>query len=267
MVKRTRNVNKDFNILEETESVCKMIFCAFSQQFKGFPSLAFEEMEKAMTADDNHLLELLPQLHVEKLNMFRVRKGNHFTNPTDLFHLPYELRTHCNTYRFSTLGYPSLYMAGSLDTALKETNAINRNEFSCICFRVKSSYTLKFIDLSLPHFPLNFWESYSLLVFYPLIVACGLKVRQPDAPFKPEYVIPQLLFQVIRLYSNFDGVSYTSTKDSKPDFTDSKQRNYVMYVPYADRETGYSTELAEKLESTKPLSCNIKHTSIEEITR
>ena len=111
-----------------------------------------------------------------------------------------------------------------------------------------------------------FWEQYSLVLFYPLIVACALKVKDSNSPFKPEYVIPQLLTQVVRLHgTGFDGVSYTSTKYDMPDYRNPRQRNFVMFVPFANRREGYSPELAKKLESTLPLPCNYGGLTVEEV--
>lgn len=264
LVEKTRGEKKNFDILKETESVCKMITDSIERQLTGLPSEAFEMLEKGFTAYNCHLMELLPQLQIKANYMYRVRKGWDFVERKELFHTPYELRTLCGSYRFSILGYPSLYLAGSLETALKETNVTDVSEFSCSCFH--SVEELHFIDLSLPNRNLVFWEQYSLVLFYPLIVACALKVKNPERPFKPEYVIPQLLTQVVRLHgSGFDGISYTSTKYDVPDYRDYRQRNFVMFVPFANRREGYSPELSKKLESTLPLPCNHEGLSVEEV--
>lgn len=266
LVEKTRGERIDFDILKETESVCRMITDSMERQLTGLPSEAYETLEKEFTAKNCHLMELLPQLQIKSNYMYRVRKGRDFVERKELFHTPYELRTLCGSYRFSILGYPSLYLAGSLETALKETNVKDVSEFSCSCFH--SVKELRFIDLSLPNRNLVFWEQYSLVLFYPLIVACALKVKDSERPFKPEYVIPQLLTQVVRLHgTGFDGVSYTSTKYDAPDYRNPRQRNYVMFVPFANRRNGYSQELAGKLESTLPVPCNHEGMSVEAIER
>ena len=91
-------------------------------------------------------------------------------------------------------------------------------------------------------------------MFYPLIFACGLKVKEENKPFKPEYVIPQLLFQVVSECSDLMGVSYTSTRMENPDYRNGKQRNYVLKVPNADIAKGQSIELAGKFKCTMPVS-------------
>lgn len=247
----------NFDIITEVKAVCKAILDATTEYFKGFPALAYEIFEEAMTDNNCHLLELLPQLLIKDTIFYRVRKGINFQERKDLFHTPFEKRVKCNSYRFSTLGYPSLYLASTLKTALLESDAKNLEEYSCACF--KPTRTLTFIDLALPDRKLEFWEQYSLVVFYPLITACNLKVKERNEPFKPEYIIPQLLVQIIRLHSqNFDGITYTSTKHENVCYTSFDQRDFIMYIPFAEQEKGYSQELAEKLISTKPMPCNVK---------
>lgn len=250
------NQTVKFDIIHETIDLCNAILEATTQYFKGFPNVAYEKLEYIFIENSCHLLQLLPQLTCKNIQLYRARKGKDLQERKELFHTPFELRTKCASYRFSTLGYPSLYLASSLETALLEVGAKNPLEYFCSCFKTNNDICV--VDLALPNRDLTFWEQYSLLVFYPLIVACNLKVKNTDDPFKPEYVIPQLLTQIIRLHSSdIIGISYTSTKHKQVDYTDFRQRNFVIYVPYADSSKEYSKDLSKLLYSTKPIQCNI----------
>lgn len=55
----------------------------------------------------------------------------------------------------------------------------------------------------------------------------------------------------------FAGVSYISTRSTNPEFTDMRQRNYVLFVPETSLTKGYSTQLADKLTACDPIC--IKH--------
>lgn len=260
IIRKNSNRDVNFSILDEVKNLCNSILDATTQYLKGFQALAFNELESTMIKDECHLLKILPILSSRELSFFRVRKGKDLKERKELFHTPFELRGKCDSYRFSSLGYPSLYLAASMETAFLETNVNDPKDYFCSCF--KSTEELTFIDLSLPNSDLLFWEQYSLLVFYPLIVACNLKVKNNNDPFKPEYIIPQLFVQIIRLHSyNIDGITYTSTKHENISYTDFKQRNFVMYIPNAETEKGYSKELAKKLVSTIPVSCYIDDVS------
>ena len=255
-INRFNNHTVKFDIIHETIDLCNAILEATTQYFKGFPNVAYEKLEYIFIENSCHLLQLLPQLTCKNIQLYRARKGKDLQERKELFHTPFELRTKCASYRFSTLGYPSLYLASSLETALLEVGAKNPLEYFCSCFKTNNDICV--VDLALPNRDLTFWEQYSLLVFYPLIVACNLKVKNTDAPFKPEYVIPQLLTQIIRLHSSdIIGISYTSTKHKQVDYTDFRQRNFVIYVPYADSSKEYSKDLSKLLYSTKPIQCNI----------
>lgn len=255
-INRLNNQTVKFDIIHETIDLCNAILEATTQYFKGFPNVAYEKLEYIFIENSCHLLQLLPQLTCKNIQLYRARKGKDLQERKELFHTPFELRTKCASYRFSTLGYPSLYLASSLETALLEVGAKNPLEYFCSCFKTNNDICV--VDLALPNRDLTFWEQYSLLVFYPLIVACNLKVKNTDDPFKPEYVIPQLLTQIIRLHSSdIIGISYTSTKHKQVDYTDFRQRNFVIYVPYADSSKEYSKDLSKLLYSTKPIQCNI----------
>ena len=255
-INRFNNHTVKFDIIHETIDLCNAILEATTQYFKGFPNVAYEKLEYIFIENSCHLLQLLPQLTCKNIQLYRARKGKDLQERKELFHTPFELRTKCASYRFSTLGYPSLYLASSLETALLEVGAKNPLEYFCSCFKTNNDICV--VDLALPNRDLTFWEQYSLLVFYPLIVACNLKVKNTDDPFKPEYVIPQLLTQIIRLHSSdIIGISYTSTKHKQVDYTDFRQRNFVIYVPYADSSKEYSKDLSKLLYSTKPIQCNI----------
>lgn len=244
-----------FDLYAEAESVCRMIHECLVLTFKGFPADAFEHIEKMMTARGCHLANLLPQ--VQKVQgrqrMYRVRRGKH-SHPKELFHVPFECRTQCDSYRFSIAGVPALYGATTLRTAMLETGISHGDELSAAIFDYGRDYEFTFVDLTIPRRPdYGLWERYSMIVFYPLIVACGLRVKEPCAPFKPEYVISQLLYQFVRSHSDFDGIIYNSTKYAKRDFADHDQNNYVVFVRNCDQEKGYSDVLAAKMEVCGPI--------------
>ena len=58
------------------------------------------------------------------------------------------------------------------------------------------------------------------LVLWPLMAASSIIVRHRDSPFKPEYLIPQMLLQWVRNSNDFDGICYSSTnvRVSSPEY-------------------------------------------------
>ena len=120
----------------------------------------------------------------------------------------------------------------------------------------KTKHTLKVIDLVQKehyHFTKECFTDC-------LVLACSLPVIYSEAPFKPEYIIPQMLLQSIIRYNltcNVDnkilGIKYTSTHigDSKlwinfPANKKNKQLFYNYVFPaFGRKETGLSEELED----------------------
>lgn len=245
------NKEIDFNLVRDTKVLGDAIINSLEAYYEGLPSKAFQILQNVFLQNDRHFIVMLPQIEAKTMKGFRVRKGSHYNKITDLFHVPFELRHKCSSYRFSILGFPSLYMAESLPTALSEVRAKPNDDFCITQYEYNGEIAL--IDLAIIPRKMQLWEIYSQLMFYPLIAACGLKVKNEDSPFKPEYVIPQLFFQIVKMdMPEFAGVSYISTRSSKPDFTDMRQRNYVLFVPEASQTKGYSTQLADKFVANNP---------------
>lgn len=247
-----------FSLIQDVQRVQKMIIDAMVQYFKGFPSEAMAVVESEMLKDNMHLFLLLPQLEISGFSLYRIARTNRrVESGKDMFHVPFNKRCCCGTYRYSIPGYPSLYLSHRLDVSKREMDVSGRESYYAACFNPVNP--LRFVDLGLTKSFEAIWERYSLLVFYPLIMACGLKVKDSKMPFKPEYVIPQLLTQVIRLHMtgdvDFDGISYISTKLDAPDYFDLNQRNYVLWIKGADQENHYSEQLAEKFRVSGPLRC------------
>jgi len=49
------------------------------------------------------------------------------------------------------------------------------------------------------------------IVLWPLIASCSIIVAHPDAPFKPEYIVPQMALQWVTKNAEFEGIVYFST--------------------------------------------------------
>lgn len=252
----------EFDLIRDCRKLCHTLLRAVDEYFKGFPADAYKEMEKLFLAFNGHLLELLPQLEISGNGecFFRVRSlnnGQHCTDGSELFHVPFDKRYFNNSYRFSIAGVPALYCGTTLETCLLETrltpSEANPQKVAAACFCMPET---RWVDLALPGGrSIGFWEHYSLLLFYPLIVACGLKVKHPEGGFKPEYILPQLFYQLIRQHSTiFDGITFTSTRYHAPDFTDFRQRNFVFFVKDTNNERGYSKRLAQKFKVKGPIT-------------
>lgn len=245
------SITHDFDLLRELKKVSNALIDCLTYSFKGFPHEAYTKLYECLVEDDRHLLMLLPQLEIQPLNGFRVRKGR-YENVEDLLHVPFESRHKCGNYRFSISGSPSLYLANSLETAMREIRAEKDADYT-VC-RFKNHRRLLFYDLALTPAIELMWEFYSLVLFYPLIVICSLKVKEADAKFFPEYVVPQILYQLSRWDGQAEivGISYSSTRYDNIDLADTHHRNFAIFIRDADKEKGFSDKIVEMFEVTRP---------------
>lgn len=240
----------EFNLKQECRCLMNAIIGSMSEYYNGAPYRAFDILSSAFLANDMPLMNLIPQIQYVG-NLFRVRGKRSVTEVKDLFHVPFNERHKCGSYRYSIIGCPSIYFSTTLETALRETR-ISTQEYSAALFRPRTA--IQCVDLSLTEQKLTLWERYSLVLFYPLIMACGLKVKKENLPFKPEYVIPQILFQIVAQYSNLDGISYCSSRYDTPDFRDIRMRNFSLIVPHDDIAKNYSQSLAYRFQVSAVMS-------------
>lgn len=152
-------------------------------------------------------------------NFYRIRVNNdNFTlKRKELFHIPFQFRNKVNTQRFSIPGFPCLYAGTSSYICWEE---LNRPDFDKVQIaRIQNIKELNLTNLSFAQYhnvsdkTLNIKD---LIYSYPIIAACSLKVplNRKDDPFKPEYIFPQILFQVLFKIDRLPttGIVYSTTK-------------------------------------------------------
>lgn len=124
------HITVGFDLKSECKRLMNSILNSVSEYYNGAPNKAFESLRNCFIDNNGHLLNLIPQIQY-KGNLYRVRNKANLKENKELFHTPFELRTKCGSYRFSILGYPSLYLSLSLDTSLKETDINSENYTAC----------------------------------------------------------------------------------------------------------------------------------------
>lgn len=159
--------------------------------------------------------------------LYRVRKqvGATLTRE-DLFHIPFQHRHRVSTQRYSIPGLPCLYLAGSLYTCWAEMGRPPFNELHASAFWLSPGKTVSLFDLSgrpahlllflspegdLPDHSLTRDLITSQVLLWPLQALCSTVVRYRDSPFKPEYILPQILLQWVSQEHSLDGICYYST--------------------------------------------------------
>lgn len=141
---------------------------------------------------------------------------------SDMFHIPNNKREIIKTERFSALGYPCLYLGNSVYDCWEEMGRPSFDELYFSGYKVVEEF--KVYDLRKPNKEDFETEKLpDLLKRLIYVIACQFKVLHRDGHFKPEYIIPQLILELIISsnrkkketecgpYSLAWGVAYTST--------------------------------------------------------
>lgn len=168
--------------------------------------------------------------------LYRVRKqlGDTLTRE-GLFHIPFESRHQVGTQRYSIPGLPCLYLGGSVYTCWAEMGRPPFHELHTSAFWLTEGNTVSILNLSdrparllqlltqsgeltprktKEENPIDDAPLRELLIthviLWPLLALCSIEVRHRNAPFKPEYILPQILLQWVTEKHKFDGICYFS---------------------------------------------------------
>lgn len=184
---------------------------------------------------------------------------------SDMFHIPNNKREIIKTERFSALGYPCLYLGNSVYDCWEEMGRPSFDELYFSGYKVVEEF--KVYDLRKP--TKEDFESEKLpdlLKRLVYVIACQFKVLHRDGHFKPEYIIPQLILELIISsnrkkketecgpYSLAWGVAYTSTHLAD-DFPYKEDYLENIAIPVVDNniEQSYCNYLMSLFEISDPI--------------
>ena len=98
-------------------------------------------------------------------------------------------------------------------------------------------------------------EDYRYFMTWSLIAACSIKVKHRNAPFKPEYIIPQLLLEWVTQEPTVHGIRYNSiqTTHQQNSVLEGDFSNLVIPVK-ENAKSGYCTQLIKLFRISEPVS-------------
>lgn len=183
-----------------------------------------------------------------------------------MFHVPFELVRKIGNNRFSISGYPCLYLSNTIWACWEEMKEPAMEDF-CTSL-VMPTRDIELLDL---RFPNTQYDQVFEDVLYtlPLIIACSVEVEYPDDPFKPEYVMPQIVMLALVNHDRFEGCSFTSTKKiDNFDWPDDLLCNIAMPVKCVN-ESGICPKLLDSFLISdsinykyEVLKCNVSPTRV-----
>jgi hypothetical protein len=233
--------------LDEVRKLCNSIIEAINHYYNGFPSVAYQTVEQGMRVVTEHAQEFYSKAHRNPY-VFRMRVGsNHTFSRKEMFHIPFEKRGIVSSQRYSIPGLPCLYLGSSVYVCWEEMNKPDLNTTQTSMFVFKPDKEIHLLDLGYPpkairesieefmcqDYGTERWSSFikslvGYLVIWPLIAAVSIRVKNRDDTFKPEYIVPQLLLQWIRLSQNYDGIRYFSVASKSLN-----RENFHLLLNYA----------------------------------
>ncbi|MFT5822348.1 MAG: hypothetical protein ACI8ZM_003604 [Crocinitomix sp.] len=239
------------------------IINTLKEYYNGKPYEAFYEF-KSLLDGSNFVFNT--ELFFSGKDFYRVRaadKGAHF-EPREIFHIPYHLKNKIATQRYSIPGFPSLYLSDSVYTCWEELKRPPMDELHIARFSLNAK---PYQVLQIPH-PKEIIEKNvhgnqitegvigtgidSLLMNFPLYLACSVGIKNPLDPFKVEYVIPQLLLQYVRQDKDLHGIKYFSTNIAYENANiQGSFNNYVFPVQSVSTE-GYCPKLSAMFQLSDP---------------
>ncbi len=248
--------------------ICDKLNEIVRNSFKGLQSTAFNQLKNLIQGKKG----LEPKINLiknlitisENTSFYRIRTFSsiYHVSAKDLFHIPLDMRGIVTTQRFSTPGYPCLYLGKSIYGCWEEMR--RPLMFNCAVSRFVNQKNINFINLALPTVDKVQEDKDEYLKVLPLVIACMIPVSRDSDTFKPEYIIPQLLIEWILKNRNFKGkiihgVAYTSTqRNGEFDFPDDKFINYAIPVFKVKDKVRYCQTLCELFKLTDPTTNDIE---------
>lgn len=273
----------DAKLLDHVSLLCDILIEVLNMYFDGRKGEAFKQFSDIMNGTPERE-GLFSNIGMKVINpesfYYRARNrklGVEFTIK-DMFHIPLNQRGIVSTQRYSSLGYPCLYLGNTVYSCWEELRRLPFDTLMFSAYKVK--YAFKVFDMRVPddsaYSPEFLGQTIKRI---PLIIACSFIVKNSQDVFKPEYIISQMLLETIisnnrritqRDKSEIDpniiwGVIYTSTHVTK-DFPYGKRflENIVLPVVQTNRDSNYCNYLASLFEISRP-SC-YEYESLKENT-
>ena len=201
--------------------------------------------------------------------MFRIRERNNVYDEAaieEYFHIPFSKRYLVGNQRFSMTGHPMSYMAESLQIALAEigkgidevnvalffpkyssfwgkgmydvSNGLSDSLDAMIINTCDNKGELHYED---EIFPISKGKMKKLLADYILYQILNFPTQEKSkGVFIQEYVLPQLMMEVVQNRGKWVGIQYQTTK--LPDYVEMNRYkpvpklNYCFWIPYIEEE-------------------------------
>lgn len=230
------------------KQLCDAIERAIDNEYKGIRHSAYSAIKNQLDGYKTQNVEIVGLAYNENILpvaqgtvTYRMRKveleEQRKLKAKDMFHVPLDKRGLVATQRYSVPGYPCLYLARNVYGCWEE---MGRPDFGTVMVSKFVSQTeFKVLDLRIPSKAKWDANMKKCVLFFPLVLASMVQVKNYKDTYKPEYLIPQLLTEWV-ISHNRDkngpddeilGIMYTSAqKNDDFNFPDYSYDNYAIPV-------------------------------------
>ncbi|MCL1611947.1 RES domain-containing protein [Marseilla massiliensis] len=250
---KSHGVDESSIVFSVAKNTWDKIITAVSSSLSGRRSRAYTQLKNIL---NDVFCEDLIYTHDKWSALYRMRVCSLRKDVprTEIFHIPFSMIRNIKTQRYSTPGYPCLYLAKSIYGSWEEMHRPPIE--STLVSQFTSRENFRVLDLRIPSVE-KFTECESLYLKYlPVIIACTIPVRNADDVFKPEYIIPQFVLEwsIEKGPSHkLMGVIYTSAFYNREFFElDYEWENIAIPVQKLSTKDNYCPVLASMFEVTKP---------------
>ena len=188
--------------------------------YKGLPSIAYAKFKNVLYKyRDNVISDTSRNISFYRIRVIKDRRTG--IKYDEMFHIPLTYRRIVKTQRYSTPGFPCLYLGMSAYGCWEEMHRPLMTD--CWISRLENTQEIKLLDLRIPNNESFLYKFDRYIYMFPFIIACMIPVKNAEDIYKPEYIIPQLFIEWIIKTKKCDGVIYTSChKNNEFDFPEDK---------------------------------------------
>lgn len=246
-------VQKDSKEYNEIKKCWDKLHNILSSSYSGKRSTAYIQLKNLI--NDLFCSEII-YTHSSDTLLYRMRVCTLRKNISrkDIFHIPFNMIRGIKTQRYSTPGYPCLYLARSIYGCWEEMHRPSIESTLVSQFKSKENFNL--LDLRIPDANRFSRAESFYLKFIPVVIACTIPVLDAEGIFKPEYTIPQFILEWTiekGANNNIKGIIYTSAFSNSEFFSlDYEWENIAMPVQKMSGNEGYCPFLSKLFVLTRP---------------
>lgn len=263
--------NIESNVLDDIKYLCNKLSEVINLFYDGRKGEAFSTFSTIMNGDTkNGLFSCIGIFDINPGDYYfraRERKIGVEFSIHDMFHIPLNKRGIVSMQRYSSIGYPCLYLGNTIYSCWEEMRRCSFNTLMFSAYKVRHKFSV--FDVRIPdQSDYTDGKLFKTLRRIPLVLACSFAVKNYNDVFKPEYIIPQMLVETVicnnRKITQYEksaidsdviwGIIYTSTHISK-DFPYGKSflENIVLPVIESNNPSNYCYCLASLFDISQPL--------------